>query len=108
MKKILSYIVKQLKYFFVNSFWLTWPVIVIIAISILIDAIVWYEYVNKYRDFVNITPIAYSSAVLILNIMLANILFPKEKVMSYILLGSGFLIQIFILFFLKLSIMTGV
>lgn len=106
MKKFGNYILGQLKYFFVNPFWITFSVLVILAVSFIADGLIWYLYWGKYREIINIIPIGFSSSVLILNLFLANITFPKEKLISYILLSTGLMIQLFILFFLLISVQT--
>ena len=105
--KILNYLLKQLKFFIINPFWTKVPILGIIIISLVINGLIWFFYLTKYREMVNITPIYYSSAVLILNLLLGNIIFQKQPLMTYLFLGTSVLIQIFILYFLLLNNVLG-
>jgi hypothetical protein len=107
MKNIIPFISKQLKYFLINPFWKDWIVLIIIIVTLIINILIWYLYLHSYRQFINLTPIAYSSGVFLLNTILAVITYPKEKIVSFILLGTGLLIQTFIIFFLKIAIFSG-
>lgn len=84
------------------------PILGIIIVSLILNALIWFFYLTKYREIVNITPIFYSSAVLVLNLSLGNIVFQKQPLMTYLLLGTGILIQIFIFYFLLLNNIVGV
>lgn len=108
MKKITNYLLNQLKYFFVNQFWTSFPVIIILILSIVLNGIIWFQYIEKYREVINSTPIIYSSAVFILNLFLAAISYPKEKLISWVLISIALLIQVFILFFVKTVFLTGI
>lgn len=79
----------------------------VIIISLLIDALVWYLYLTKYNQILHLTPIGYASGVLILNIFLAAVIYPKQQMISYILLGTSLLIQVYILFLLKITSYLG-
>lgn len=109
MNKIIPYVKAQLKYFFINPFWRQISVVVILIISLLINGSVWFLYLTKMRIFGNITQIGFSSAVLILDLILAGISFPRQQLVSYILISAGLLVQIiFITFLISLSTLPGV
>ncbi|OGD56956.1 hypothetical protein A2V71_03140 [Candidatus Berkelbacteria bacterium RBG_13_40_8] len=107
MKKILNFCFKQLKFFIFNPFWKTWVILAILIVTAILNSWIWYSYITKFYILVNPTPIGYSSAVFVLNLILANIIFPKHQLVSYILVGVGLLIQAFILVFLQMSIFSG-
>lgn len=107
MKKILSYILKQLRYFFINPFWVKWQVLVILVISVLTNGLIWYLYLSSYKSYVNLTPIIYSLGVLILNLFIANLVYPKKEIVAYILISLGLIIQFIILIYLKIALMSG-
>jgi hypothetical protein len=107
MKKILSFLLPQLKYFIINPFWWSYKILIIIIPSIIMNGLIWYLYLSNYKNFVSNTSVIYSSAVLVLNIFLANTIFPKQNLATYILLGTGFLIQIFIIYYLKIAYLSG-
>jgi len=107
MKKIIKFILPQLKYFFLNPFWTSWINIVILVISLALNGLIWYLYLGKYHEIINLTPIGYSSGVLLLNLFLAAVIYPKQKMISFIFLGTSLLIEIFILFLIKISFYLG-
>lgn len=108
MKKIIKFILPQLKYFFLNPFWTSWIIIVILIISLVLNGLIWYLYLGKYHEVINLTPIGYSSGVLMLNLFLAAIIYPKQRMISFIFLGTNILIQLFTLFLIKVSFYLGV
>ena len=79
----------------------------IILFSLLTSGAVFYFYFANFKHTVGPIAIYYAGAVLILNLFLAAIVFPRQKFISYILLGAGLLIQIIILVFMKVASMTG-
>lgn len=101
MKKFFSKIWAQVKYFIVNPFWVNKINIILIILTIIANAFVWYLYLKKYHFLIGMVPISYSSAVLMLNVFLASIIYRKELAASYILLGIGMFIQVVYLVFLK-------
>jgi hypothetical protein len=107
MHKVYNYIILQIKYFFINHFWRTLVVLAIIIVSIILNGIIWYKYLSFYKMIVSSTPVIFSSSVLILNIFLADIIFPKRELAAYILLLSSLVIQIFILYYFKIAYFSG-
>jgi len=107
VKKILSFLWQQSKYFIINPFWTSWICLTIIGLSAILNGLIWYLYLTKFHIIVNLTPIGYSSAVIILNLILANIVFQKQSLISYILLVVALLIQVFMIFFLKIAVFAG-
>lgn len=101
MKNFFKKIWAQVKYFVVNPFWGNKYSILIIILTLALNGLVWYFYIRKYSVIIGVVPISYSSAVVILNIFLAGVIYRKEIAASYILLGTGIFIQIIYLVFLK-------
>lgn len=108
MNKFLSFCKIQLKYFFLNPFWTKWAVWAISAAALAGNGFVWYFYLAKFSNLIELTPVVYSSAVLGLNLFLADIIFPKEPLASYSLLGVAVLIQLLFLVFLRFFIVSQV
>ena len=97
MSKIKDNIKLQIRYFFINEFWKNIPILAIVVLLLILNWTAWYLYMTKYREVVGITPVLYSSAVLLLNLFLAVITYRKQVVVSYVFLGSATLIQILFL-----------
>ncbi len=108
MHKLFSFILGQLKYFFINPFWKKWVILAVLGLSIIINVVIWYSYLRYEKEFINFTPIGYSTGVLLLNLLLAVSIYPKNDLVAYILIGVGFLIQIFIFYYLKIAYLAGV
>lgn len=104
MKKILSYILAQLKYFFLNPFWTSWIILVIIVLGLGLNGYIWYFYLVRMQALTGLTPVGYASGVLLLNIFLADISYQRQVILSWILLSTAVLIQIIFIVFLKFSI----
>jgi len=79
----------------------------VLTVTVILNGFIWYEYIARFNMMVNLTPIGYATAVLILNLFLANISYPKQNLLSFILLGTALLIQIFFIFFLKITFLAG-
>lgn len=107
IKKILKAILSQLKYFFINPFWISWQILIVVILALALNGWTWDLYLTKYKEMINVTPVIYASAVILLNLFLAAIYYPKEKIVSWILIGIGLLIQLFIIFFIKMSVFSG-
>ena len=99
MKKIIEIIFTNLKGFFLNSFWQNLKVIIIVAASLAINALLWYIFQIKVRF--NPIPFIFASGLIFLNLILANFLWEKEKIASFILLGTGLFTQILMLLFIR-------
>lgn len=99
MKKILAMILGNLKGFLFNVFWLNPSVIIIIFFSLAINGILWYIFQIKVRF--NPIPFIFASGLIFLNLILANFLWEKEKIASFILLGTGLFTQILMLLFIR-------
>lgn len=106
MKKILQYIIQQIKAFIINPFWLNGGAILLIILTLAVNALVWYLWIKKYQDLIGVVPISYSSAVIVLNIFLGNLTYRKETLVTFILLGTGLIIQIIYLIFLRFFAMS--
>ena len=76
----------------------------VIILGLLSNGYIWYFYLVKIHSFAELTPVGYASGVLLLNIFLADISFPKQIMLSWILLSIALLIQIIFLVFLKFFI----
>ncbi len=99
MKKIFSFLWGTVKNFFLNSFWRTWPILLIIVLSLALNAILWYIYELKIKQ--NPLPFFFASGLIILNLILANFLWNKEKLASVFLLSTGLLVQFLMLMFIR-------
>gem|GEM_PF-911383 len=106
MKKNLMYLWQKIKEFFINPYWANWTVILLIFLSVLLNGLLWYIWWKKYQDLVGVVPISYSSAVLILNVFLSNLSYRKEALVNFVLLGTGLLVQIIYLIFLRFFAMS--
>ena len=108
MSHFLSFIKKQLKYFFINPFWKDRIIWVILAITIILNVVIWYKYIKYEKTIIDLLPIVYSTAIFILNLFLSIISYPKKDLIAYVLMGAGLLIQIFFLYYLAIIKLAGV
>jgi len=107
MKKTFSYLFSQFKYFIINPFWKEIPILILIFVPFILNGLIWFLFLTRYREILDFSPIIYSSAVLILNLILANMIYRKKSFFAYVFLCVGLLIQLFFLFFLQMSSLTG-
>lgn len=107
MKNILKFINQQFRYTIFNPLWKSSAILIILGLSILTNGLIWYFYLTKFRSTVGPVAIYYSSAVILLNLFLALIIYPKQKLVSFVLIGCILLIQAIIFVFLKISSLTG-
>jgi len=107
MKKFFSYLLSQIKYFIINPFWKQIPILILIFLTIILNGLIWFLYITRYREILDYTPIIYSSTVLILNLLLSNIIFQKKSLFAYIFLVIALIIQLFFLYFLQIISFTG-
>jgi len=91
MQKYIGMIKKYL--YFDKTSW------IVLIVSVVVNLILWYIWV--YQINFSKTVILFSSAVLIVNIVLAFFVSRKDTVMPYFFLGTAFLVQIFTLILLK-------
>lgn len=75
----------------------------VIILGLALNSYIWYFYLVKLQSMAGLTPVGFASGVLILNIFLADISFPKQIILSWILLSTALLIQIIFLVFIKFS-----
>lgn len=106
MKKLFATISNQIKHFFLNPFWFSKATLPLIILAVILNGLIWYLYLRHYKSLIGIVPIGYSSAVIVLNIFLANITFRKEVLASIVLLGIGLSVQLIYLIFLKFFAMS--
>lgn len=106
MKKTIIYLWQKLKEFILSPFWLNRGVILIIAATLALNGLIWYQWLQKYQDLIGIVPIGYAGAVALLNIVLGNLSYKKEPLVTFVLLGAGVLIQIIYIIFLKFFVMS--
>lgn len=104
--KIFKYVWQKIKEFILNPFWLNWASILLIVLTLALNGLIWYFWAKYYQDLIGIVPISYSSAVLFLNIFLGNLTYRKETLVTFILLGTGLIIQIVYLIFLRFFAMS--
>lgn len=71
------------------------------GLTIALNGLIWYSYLKFYHDLIGFVPIAYSTAVFVLNVFLAVPVYKRESLASYILLTAGLFIQIIYLVFLR-------
>lgn len=74
--------------------------------SVIINLMLWLNFNNNFKLQIS-TPIFFSSGVLILNIFLADIIYPKKEMPAYLLIFAGLIAQIFIFYYIKLIIVSG-
>lgn len=77
--------------------------LILIGAAVVTDSALIYLYMIKYRQAVPLMPIIYSLAVFLLNLVLANISYRKEPMISYIFLGGGLLVQLLFLSYLQFT-----
>jgi len=98
-------IIKQiLKDFFINPFWRTWSILVSIGLSLIANAGLWYIFAIKIKQ--NPNPFFFATGIILLNIVISNYLFNREKLANYFLLLVALSIQIFMLAFSKYLIIV--
>jgi hypothetical protein len=96
-----------IKYIINNPIWKRWPLLIILAIGIILDAVAWYWYLSYYKNIINLTPILFAGAALALNFVLSVIIYPKKDILAFLLLVTAILIQIFIIFYMKIAYLSG-
>lgn len=104
MKKILSIIWAVLKDFIFNSYWKSWAVLIIVFLSLVINAILWYIFEIRIKQ--NSLPFFFASGLIILNLILGNYLWEREKLASFFLLLVGLFTQILMLIFIRYLMMV--
>ncbi len=106
MKKIIIYFLTQTKRFFVNPYWIDWRILIFMIPTFILNALVWYLWARYYQDLIGVVPIGYAAAVALLNIFLGGLSYRKEILVTFVLLGTGLLIQTIYIIFLKFFAMT--
>jgi len=104
MKKILSILIETLRGFVINPFWKSWQVIIVLVCSLAINGILWYIYQTKIK--VNPIPFVFATGLIILNLILGNFLWNREKLASIFLIYTGLFIQILMLIFIRYLTIT--
>ncbi len=99
MKKILSILFATIREFIKNSFWRSWYVLVILVISLALNGVLWYIYMIRIEE--NPIPFIFASGLIGLNLILANLIWEKEKLVSILLISVGLLVQILMLIFIR-------
>jgi len=99
MRNILKVLKQVLKDFFINPFWKSWWVLVVIVVSFVINSFLWYFYFLKIKE--NPIPFIFSSGLIFLNLVLANYLWNREKLASFFLLTVALFTQLLMLIFIK-------
>lgn len=99
MMKIFSYILGILKGFVINPFWKSLYVLIIIGLSLVINGLLWYIYLTKIKA--NPLPFFFATGLVILNLILGNFLWNRDKLSSYLLIYSGLFIQILMVIFIR-------
>ncbi len=104
MKKIINIIKEILRGFFLNPFWKSPQIIAVLFFSLAINGILWYIYQTKIK--VNTIPFFFATGLVILNIILGNFLWNREKLASLFLIYTGLFIQILMLIFIRYLTIT--
>jgi hypothetical protein len=104
MSNIYSVLKQIIRDFFINHFWKKWQIIVILILTVGLNVFLWYTFETKIKD--NSSPFLFSSGVAVINLILANYLFNREKIASYILITIGLSIQILMLLFVRYLIVV--
>jgi len=99
MKKVLSIILEILRGFLINPFWKSYQIIIAVGLSLAINGFLWYIY--ELRIKVNLVPFFFATTIVILNLILGNYLYPREKLASFFLIFTGLFIQILMLIYLR-------
>ena len=99
MKKIITIILSILRGFFVNPFWKSKLNIVILAISLAISAVLWYIYAVRIHSFLNY--FLFASGIIVINTILANMFYNRERILSLILLFVALFSQLLIISFIR-------
>lgn len=99
MKKIFHIIIAILRGFIVSPFWKHLQVIIVLVLSLVANGILWYIYQTRIR--VNPVPFFFATGLVILNLILGNFLWNREKLASSLLIYTGLFIQILMLIFIK-------
>lgn len=99
MKKILSILIEVLRGFFINPFWKSLQVIIVLASSFAINGLLWYIYQTKIKE--NPIPFIFATGLIILNLILGNFLWNREKLASIFLIYTAVFTQILMLIFIR-------
>ena len=99
MKKIFILIKEILRGFVVNPFWKSLQVIIILGLSLVINGILWYIYQTRIKS--NPIPFIFAAGLIVLNLILANFLWNREKLASILLIYTALFIQILMLIFIR-------
>jgi len=104
VKKFLNSLLNILKDFIFNSFWKSWPLLVMLFFSLAINAILWYIFQTRIKE--NAIPFFFASGLILLNLILGNYLWEREKLLSFFLVGIGLFTQILMLVFIRYLMMV--
>jgi len=99
MKKIFSIILEILRGFLLNHFWKSYQIIIAIILSLAINGFLWYIYALRIKA--NPVPFFFATVIVILNLILGNYLYPRERLSSYFLVYTSLFIQILMLIYLR-------
>lgn len=93
-------IAKQiLRDFFINTFWRNWLVLGSLALTLALNGLLWYIYQSKIK--VNPNPFILASVLVLINLLIANYLWNREKLASAFVLITVLIIQVFMLASIK-------
>jgi hypothetical protein len=97
--KIINILSQIFRDFLLNSFWKNWLVVVSLSLTVVLNGLLWYEYFVKIK--VNPNPFILASGFILIDLVLANYLWNREKLASAFVLVTILIIQIFMLAFSK-------
>ena len=104
MKKVFRLILQVLRGFFINPFWKSLQVIIVIILSLAISGVLWYIYETKIHQ--NSIPFIFASGLVVLNLILGNYLWNREKLAALFLIYTGLFVQVLMLIFIRYLMMT--
>ena len=99
MKKYLLILKGIIKDFFLNSFWKSIPILVIIFLSLALNVFLWYIFQTRVKS--NPVPFYFASGIIGLNWILGNYLWEKEKLASYFLISTALFTQVLMLLLIR-------
>jgi len=99
MKNILVILKGILRGFVFNPFWKSPVVLISLVLALATDGVLWYIYTSKLHE--NPIPFIFASVLIILNFVLANFLWNREKLASYFLIYTALFVQILMLLFIR-------
>ena len=70
-----------------------------LVLSLAACGVLWYIYTSRLRE--NPIPFIYTTALIILNVVLANFLWNRQRLASFLLIYTALFVQILMLLFVR-------